>query len=365
MAHRISAAQARYQQIRKVLNGCNPLTVKQRLRLWLACINSSLLYSLEAVGCSLKGLRKLYILTTRHLRAILKQPVHISHIISVAIWATAGLHPPEVQIALRMQRLREAKDPAYSCTGADLISNMEVYQQLTGLLAQHGVLQSRLEEERATNPVADSDHEPLIGVTCPHCDKTVPTPHALKIHIGLQHKDQQAAQPAPRVSFSAPQHAVDGMPTCRLCCRSFTKWRQLKLHMERRSCPKLGGSSFLLSPPTSDNHLMPGPTASSASTNPRPEVETSTVASSAKNEAYEPLISQSKFHARLANWEALLTCRDTKAQLSCRCVLCGMWVAAPKHMKQHYNKTHHSSHPDLLDATVALCQTFKRQFTRN
>ena len=260
VAHRISAAQHRYQQIRKVLNGRNPLSTKHRLRLWVACINSSLLYSLEVVGCSLKGLRKLHVLATRHMRAILKQPAHISRVTNDAIWATTKQQTPAQHILQRMQRLLAQRDPAFSYTGPDIVVNETVTQQLQHLISCHQVHQLQLECDGAAPQAADSDHDQMQGVACPYCDKVMPTAHALRIHIGLQHKDHRPGGPSSttKVSFSAPHHAVDGMPTCRLSCRSFTKWRQLKLHIEKGSCPNLGGSSFLLHPPTSGNYHMPG-----------------------------------------------------------------------------------------------------------
>ena len=370
VAHRISAAQHRYQQIRKVLNGRNPLSSKHRLRLWVACINSSLLYSLEAVGCSLKGLRKLYTLATRHLRAILKQPAHLSHVTNTAIWTAAVQLTPEQHIYLRMQRFRVQRDPNSSDMGPDIVCNDTVLQQICSLILQHSANQSRLEMDRAAPQATGSDLEPVAGIPCPHCHQDLPTQHALRIHIGLHHKDQLPEKRGTIISFSAPLHAVDGMPTCRLCRRSFTTWRQLKLHIGRGSCPNLGGSSFLLHPPDSDNHHLRGPEpAASEAVQPkctaRPPPETAMPDASDKSAAYTPLVLQPSFHACLDNWEVLLTCRETKAQLSCRCVLCGMWVAMPKHMKQHYNKTHHHLHPDLREATAALCTSFKRQFTRN
>ena len=177
---------------------------------------------IEVVGCSLKGLRKLYTLATRHLRVILK-PAHISHVTNVTIWATAGQHTPEQHILHRMQRLYEQRDPALSITGSDIVSNDEVTQQLASLMARHQAHQSRLEDDRTAPKAAGSDLELTVGIACPHCDRELPTSHALRIHIGLQHKDQRPAGLGSKVSFSAPQHAVDGTPTCRVCRRSFTK----------------------------------------------------------------------------------------------------------------------------------------------
>ena len=65
VGHRISAAQTRYQQLRKILNGRGPLSTKYRLRLWQACIPPCLTYSLEATGCTARGLQSIKTIATR------------------------------------------------------------------------------------------------------------------------------------------------------------------------------------------------------------------------------------------------------------------------------------------------------------
>ena len=101
VGHRISAAQTRYQQLRKVLNGRGPLSIKYRLRLWQACIPPCLTYSLEATGCTAKGLQRIKTIATRHVRAILREPAHLQHVSTSEIWERARLPAPEQSIHAR------------------------------------------------------------------------------------------------------------------------------------------------------------------------------------------------------------------------------------------------------------------------
>ena len=178
--------------------------------------------------------------------------------------------------------------------------------------------------------------------------------------MSLKHPELVECATAQVIKCCAPRHAIGGMPTCRLCERSFTKWRQLKLHIECGSCPALGGSSFKLSPQMED-HARVGREASEKQTD---EPSKCSQRLSASAEVDQPLVLRLSFHAQLTAWEDLLSCRKTRTLLSSRCVICHLWIASSRHIKQHYNRTHHQDHPQLLALTEVLCQSFKGHFTR-
>ncbi|CAE7447331.1 Pol [Symbiodinium sp. KB8] len=94
MQHRLQAARTNYQGLRKLLNGSHHLSVSHRLRLWVACICSSALYSQHVVGVTDKSLRRLTTMLTKHLRAILRLPAHLTHVTNSSIWQQAGLPQP-------------------------------------------------------------------------------------------------------------------------------------------------------------------------------------------------------------------------------------------------------------------------------
>ena len=154
------------------------------------------------------------------------------------------------------------------------------------------------------------------------------------------------------------------MPTCRLCLRNFTKWRQLKLHIERKSCPQLGGQSHKLSPLQPDNAALrhlPG-NKSQAPTDYGDEPAAPKEPRVLPDEL--PLVLRPSFIDNLSRWEKLLSCPDTKALLSSHCALCHMWIADTKHIRQHYNKVHHASHPHILPAALEVSKSFKSQLAR-
>ena len=191
ISHRISSAQSRYQQIRKVLNGRGPLAARWRIRLWSACIQPCLLYSVEVVGCTLSGLQRLRALATRHLRAILRQPAHLSHVTNAAIWATANLRPVEQSIRARMCSLLEKRRPLLSLHGPDIVCNEQVIQQLQRLIEGLDTHIRRLASHEVAR-IAQGVDAPGQDekVPCPHCELQLATSHALKIHLSLKHPER-------------------------------------------------------------------------------------------------------------------------------------------------------------------------------
>ena len=356
VSHRLAAAQTKYQLIRRILNGKGPLSARHKLRLWNACINPSLCYAIEVVGCTAAGAKRLTVMATRHIRAILRQPAHLTHITNVEIWQAAGLKPPPQVIQERLANLILNRDPGSQPTGANIVANRDVINSLSSL-------QASLCTTFATTAQQTAEEESVDTVTCPHCQARLLNTHALSIHLSLHHQDIDKPE-TQKYPFSPARHSIAGMPTCRLCLRNFTKWRQLKLHIERQSCPLLGGRSHKLSPLQPDNaalrHLhgnqSQAPTDSGAE--PAAPKEPRVLPDEL------PLVLRPGFIDNLSNWEKLLSCPDTKALLSSHCALCHMWIADTKHIRQHYNKVHHASHPHILPAALEVSKSFKSQLTR-
>eukprot|EP00439_Symbiodinium_sp_Y106_P047170 s551_g6.t1 len=362
--HRINAAQARYQPIRKVLSARGPISTRHRLRLWNACIPPCLLYSLEATGCTSRGLIRLRVLATRHLRAILRKPAHLSRISNSDIWSQARLDPPELSLRHRLVHLCQRRDPAIAEHCPDLVSNESVVKQLTALLTHLEGLISTLRshetdsagDHQATDPFpcehcgkqltallthleglistlrsheTDSagDHQATDPFPCEHCGLTFTTAHARLIHHSIKHAELDPPQDGrQKVIFSAPSHAVAGMPTCKLCGRNFPKWQQLRLHIEHGSCPALGGASHNLSPIPASNSAMSQPAHAGLPSAQPAQSPAATIASAPSErpeqkaaEMQVPLICQQSFKNSLHCWDKLLDDRLFRNRLRSYC----------------------------------------------
>ncbi|CAE7287360.1 unnamed protein product, partial [Symbiodinium necroappetens] len=142
-----------------------------------ACIPPSLTYSLEATGCTSKGLQRIKIVATRHLRAILREPAHLHHVKTSDIWERAKLLTPEQSILARMTKFRANRNPAHSPHGPDLIMNAQVEEQISSLIAGMQEAMQPLEHQDLTPP-EEAQPTPNTGFACAHCDLVLPTAHA-------------------------------------------------------------------------------------------------------------------------------------------------------------------------------------------
>ena len=75
--HRLQAAASNRHRLLKVLNN-RVLTIHERVRLYVACVRSSLLYGVHATGQTTATIRLLDAYDARALRAISKSPAHVT-----------------------------------------------------------------------------------------------------------------------------------------------------------------------------------------------------------------------------------------------------------------------------------------------
>ena len=354
---RMHAGQLRYQDIRRVLNGRHVLTIRQRTSLWRSCIYSSLAYSIPVVGLTPKSNQKLYVQTTRHLRAIARQPAHLHHTPNRAIWEDSGLSPPA---SLAQQLLQKHRDKLAirSITHPDITNNPQMIAYVDSLLDSL----KHLPIHPATAQYTDATT--VCTIECPLCPQRFATENAMRIHCQLQHSMLPAHSTRTPTTFIPHIHAKNGLPQCSLCSRKFYRWGNLKEHIRSGACEKLGGDAAVRYP------HKPAP-----QDDPPRQTLTEAVPEGSKIDPTEPvpepqqqnlpLALRPSFREALHQWDQQLRTTVMRRELAQYCVLCGMWIADTRHVKQHYNKTHHPAMPDLQKQALALCLPFKAQLRRD
>ena len=351
LAHRLQAGQAKYVALRKPLNGKHHLTVHHRTRLWLACVSTSMFYTLSAVGVTKHGLERITKACTKHLRAIQKQPAHLTHIPNSEIWHQAGLAMPGSMLFMALQRFQQnlltkaAISPDITTQDGILVHVQHLADSLQALIAKQA-------EQDAVPPEPDFPQIP-----CPECDSMFVTENAMRIHCQVVHKLLPPRAASTPVKFVPRLHACGGLPRCQLCLRSFYRWQNLRVHIESGACEKLGGESLSKHPISSidaqltDNQLLasavsPDDTATGVQQN-------------------VPLIDRALFRNRQHAWESLLREPQLRIDLQTHCSLCHMWVASFTHIKQHIVKVHEVETPGLHTKALTLCHSFKSQLVRD
>ena len=103
--YRIQAAQARRAQLHKILHSSRHLSLFHRVRMYMTCVRSSLLYGLLAVGVTPQAATMLRRVEMRHLRAIAKAPVHLTLESNSALLARLQVEDPVHAVEARLAKL--------------------------------------------------------------------------------------------------------------------------------------------------------------------------------------------------------------------------------------------------------------------
>ena len=203
-AHRLKAGQARYQSLRKSLTGSHHLSQGHRLRLWQACVCTSVYYSLPVVGVTPSSLRQITSALTRHLRAIMKLPAHLTHVTTRAVWEQAGIVQPGVALQNTLERF-EAKLQAKRLTAPDITTTTVLMTRLSDLASalDHAM-------QRETQHISQEPSSQAL-VSCPNCEECFVSENAMRIHVKLKHKYLPVRSTRTPTTFEPHLHAVAGM----------------------------------------------------------------------------------------------------------------------------------------------------------
>ena len=346
LEHRLQAGQLRYHSIQKSLTGKHAITQDHRIRLWAACVFTSTIYSLAAVGLTTQGLQKWETRALKHLRAIMRKPAHLTRITNDVIWQQAGVRKPGEQLLGQIQQAR-AKLEVRARSAPDITTEAGVLTYLRQQEAHLRLLVQRSQDHPPT-PIPVQQH------VCQHCEAVFLTEHALHIHCGIKHPApaDEVDKPALKYQFDPAQHSVGGLPHCRACGRKFTKWQYLKHHIEVGACEAVGGASFIHKP-TTEVEL-------------RAELQPPTqppLASQDSPEQNLPLVQRPFFQASWARWESLLSNAAIRQELQAHCVLCHFWVADHQHIKQHQRRAHRDIVHSLQASVESICKSFRSQLS--
>ncbi|OLQ05950.1 RNA-directed DNA polymerase from mobile element jockey [Symbiodinium microadriaticum] len=347
MQHRLKTCTARYQGLRKLLNGSHHLAVHHRLRLWQACICTSAMYAQHIVGVTSSTLAALTVTLTRHLRAILRIPAHLTHVTTGEVWRQAALPMPGWMVQTTQQHFL-SKLIHHATHSPDITTTTQVMEHLKRQAAR---LDATLMEAAAGLAKAPPQ---TPAVSCPFCQETFVTENAMRVHCGLKHESKPQHSTRTPTVFRPELHSKAGMPACQLCERQFWRWAHLVAHIESGACKCLGGDSAVRAPLPADNtpaDIKLPPTAGLG-------------LFEEENAPNMPLVRRSAFQRSLDSWEKWLQHSAVRLELTQHCVLCHFWVADFRHMKQHLNKAHPHEMTNLLPGSLSLCASFKSQLRR-
>ena len=310
--HRLRAgAQVRHRLLR-VLHSAG-LRLRQRAVLYQACVRSSILYGLHAVGVTPSVLRKLEAQDAKGLRGIAKSPAHLWHEHSHALRVRMGVKSiRQMLVKLYLGRSKRCSDVACSQWFLEQWSWLRQTEEMQAG-SSHGIRNAAC----------------VRAVACERCGQYFTSMGQVRRHMKRVHGVEPGAAKPPLSKWH--QHMVDGMPLCKHCGKQFTRVEGFRKHI-RRSCIVLHGHhSGCVDKPAEG--MEP-------STGERPQGH-SCRASPTAPEA-KPLIELPEFRAKLLpSWKQVLHDSVYRQSLRTYCLLCGQWVSmSGPGVKQHIRLMH-------------------------
>ena len=212
------------------------IPVRKRVLLWQSCVWSVAAYGLTAVGLDQVSAQKLHSGIMRQLRLVARSPSHISHIPNAQLLQQLQLQDPLTWLDDHC-RLRVSRSQ-------DLVGRLQpavVHQWWTVLRTTFSLYQHPPPDAGVLTEVTQILR---IRSACPVCGQYFPSKHALKVHIGKQHPDQQPRhEPNPTIKNQRRddyrRYAKGGKPQCRFCLKKFSGWPQFMGHFHQNACPRM------------------------------------------------------------------------------------------------------------------------------
>ena len=354
LRYRQQLAWQAFHRMRKFLANAR-LPLPKRVQLWRSCVFSILSYGLTATGLDLQSATQLRGAVMRQLRITAHSLGHLTHEDNTALLTRLGLPDPveslqracQQRIEMSRQHVLHLQPPRV--------------QQWWGILCStFAQLAHPRMTDHASTTLTEVTQVLRIQSTCSICGQQFPSLHALRVHVGKQHQDQQ--QPVkernPTIKNKRRDefriHSLNGLPTCKHCRKSFHGWPAFMGHFSQQACPVLHGQQTA-APSTANN---PTPTAPVNASQPQ-QLSTQMLDSSIPvsqpsaigvfapggQTGVEPDVTP-VFHrpalqllAKQKDVEGLAQAMRTLDRLK-HCPECNQQVTHPKYITRHACKTH-------------------------
>ena len=228
---RIRAAQISFERLKPVLTH-RGLPLDTRLRVWKACVITSLLYSLPQVGLTKAAAQRISVVFYRQLRHITRQPVHLTGTSNRQLCQDYHVCDPIEDVAKRVQRQREQTERLQQTLATpDARLSDDIITCEARLVAQlQYIVQAQCSEPTPPDPSV---------FPCPYCDYKAGSKTALTKHCKRMH--QLSRQPSHYLEWKQVdrfEHGTNGLPTCRWCGTHLSSWQQLQRHIHDDVCQR-------------------------------------------------------------------------------------------------------------------------------
>ena len=223
---RATKAQANYARLHKVLRVNGPLSAKQRLRVYAACVLSCFLYGLLEVGVSASCFKILMSGVCGHLRKLLR--IYQEGVSNAQVLERAGFDLASTLRGRATSLVSSIEGDPHrrpQLKTAELAHACHVVASLDAALDRT--------PSSALTRVRPSAHATL---DCPICGQYFLGDHNLVMHINSKHPELNQQS---KITFLRHKHALHGIPRCRFCRATLYSWQVLEQHLTCGMCPRI------------------------------------------------------------------------------------------------------------------------------
>ncbi|CAE7242509.1 Pol, partial [Symbiodinium sp. CCMP2456] len=226
--HRIQAANAAWQRLRRILCSPRQLQLTARISLWKSTVLPTLLYGLAAVRLGPKDIGRVQALIIKHARAMAHSYAHLQQ--ESTMNAHARLRVPTALDSLLKEATALHRRLCLLQDHSDFVQASAVED----IREQAATLQAS-REVQWTAPA-----EPEAGLlphTCVECGQSFASFRLLRSHEAKKHG--QRTPQCDTQPFDRFAHGTGGLPTCRHCGHRFRQWDNLIKHIKKNRCKVL------------------------------------------------------------------------------------------------------------------------------
>ena len=180
----------------------------------------------------------------KHIRAITSDRAHVTGRTHEEILCTYKI--PTVQEVVHMAHSREQ-----STMAGDWMYSTSWHDEIEASLQSEACGPDQDHEDEAVREDSGSVWQ------CPLCVQQFTTMAALKIHAQRSHDKRDTVEH----DFDKAAHALHGLPICRFCHKSFSRWQTLAQHIRFDSCTVKRNEHTTVTTPQLDNVSSTSPIA--------------------------------------------------------------------------------------------------------
>ncbi|CAE7020812.1 Pol [Symbiodinium sp. CCMP2456] len=359
--HRIQAANAAWQRLRRILCSPRQLQLTARISLWKSTVLPTLLYGLAAVRLGPRDIGRVQALVIKHTRAMAHSYAHLQQ------ESTMNVHH-RLQVPTALDSLTREATALHKrmCLLQDH-SDFVQAPEIEDVREQAAMLQAK--REMQWNAPAEPEAG-LLPHTCVECGQSFASFRLLRSHEAKKHG--QRTPQCDTQPFDRFAHGTGGLPTCRHCGHRFRQWDNLIKRIKKNRCKVLRDKPPSVSAPepaTAAPVAPPRPTAPNlrqeTAQDPLPSdsAEPGLCAEAARLPAtvvppccpqavYEeqpppctptmPLCAWPEVQDALdkGRWFDLPLNQQVQTYLAYHCPICVQWAATPGGLKCHLTAVH-------------------------